>query len=190
MCVCLRCGEVSSFVLYFVPAVVVVSFICCDCRMGHPATTARGGERREITGSHPPWNLPLTATPRRRFPVFRRPPFPPARIATAHWAKPVIIHILIWFMQAQRTFAHRRNTTISLHHQSATSSPALFINLLRLICFLPLSFLLAPTATTSPTTSSHLWSSRQHHAYASRRIIGLSAHSTQPSQQIARRYRT
>jgi hypothetical protein len=122
--------------------------------------------------------------------VSRRPPFPPARIATAHWAKPVIIHILIWFMQA-----HELLPIVATPPSTCTTNPLRLAPLCLSTCFDSFAFFLFPFSLHQlqnhfQQRRATFGSSRHHHTYASRRIVGLSAHSTQPFQQIARRYRT
>jgi hypothetical protein len=127
MCVCLRCGKVSSFVLCFVPAVVIVSLsamIAGWSSSDHRTWRAEGVGRLRKPPALEPSTHSCPETPISRF---QAAPFPPARIATAHWAARDHPHLDL-FMQAHELFAHRRNTTIILHHQSATSGPALFIN--------------------------------------------------------------
>ena len=85
------------------------------------------------------WNLPLTFTPGRRFSRFQAAPFPPAKIATAHWAARDHPHFDL--VHASTTnFAHRRNTTTNFEPPIRYAWPRSVYQLALTHLLLPLSF--------------------------------------------------
>jgi hypothetical protein len=149
---------VSSFILCLCRPSLLQCVLLSHCpRNSHPATRhTRRTERVGRLRKPPAWNLPLTVTPGRRYPVFRRPPFPPARMATAHWAARDHPHLDL-VHASRRTLPIIATTTINLQPPIRYAWPRPVYQ----ACFDSFAsssfFFLAPTATTSATTSSHLW---------------------------------
>jgi hypothetical protein len=173
----------------FVPAVVIVSL---SAMIAGWSSSDRGTWRAEGVGRlrKPPALEPSTHSyPETPISRFQAAPFPPAKIATAHWAARDHPHLDL-FMQAHELLPIVATPPSTCTTNPLRLAPLCLSTLLRLICFLPLPFSLHQLQPLHQQRRAALGSSRQHHAYASRRIVGLSAHSTQLSQQIACRYRT
>ena len=183
MCVRLRYGEVSSFVLLdaaavAAPSVVIVSLSAMSGRRGNRRTWRTEGVKGDC-GSHSPrtFHSQLPGTP--DFPVSRRSPFPPARIATAHWAARDHPRLDL-IMQA-----HELCPSSQQPPSTCTTNPLRLAPLCLSTCFD--SF--ASSSSFFPYTNCNHFTNNVESplgrlvnitSYAPRRIVGLSAHSTQP----------